>query len=376
MQSSPPPSSIRADSDASVKDLTAAAAASGTGDASAAAAAAAASDGGDFESMIKVLICGNGGVGKSSMTARFCKGVFTAEYKKTIGVDYLERAVALGGGGGGGETARLMVWDTAGQEEFGELTATYYRGAGACALVFSTVDRASFDALDGWKARVEAAVPRTCALALVQNKADLAEAALMTDAEVAALAARWRVPLFKTCVKDDVGVDELFAYLAKTHLALVAAAGAAGAGAGAGAGAADDAAASGGGAGAMPVMGSLSGLGAAVAAPAESAAVPPPQGAQPPALAQAAATDAPAAAAAAHEEAVVVTDEAGAASAALAAPSAPTPLPGDAQVAPLPLPVLPPASPPPAAAEVLERRDAAAAPPVAAGGGGGCCVIA
>ena len=45
----------------------------------------------------------------------------------------------------------------------------------------------------------------------------------MTDAEVAALAARWRVPLFKTCVKDDVGVDELFAYLAKTHLALVAA---------------------------------------------------------------------------------------------------------------------------------------------------------
>jgi energy-coupling factor transporter ATP-binding protein EcfA2 len=45
----------------------------------------------DVELAIKVLIVGNGAVGKSSMIQRYCKGIFTHEYKKTIGVDFLEK---------------------------------------------------------------------------------------------------------------------------------------------------------------------------------------------------------------------------------------------------------------------------------------------
>ena len=47
----------------------------------------------EFETAIKVLIVGNGAVGKSSMIQRYCKGIFTREYKKTIGVDFLERMI-------------------------------------------------------------------------------------------------------------------------------------------------------------------------------------------------------------------------------------------------------------------------------------------
>ena len=45
----------------------------------------------DFEIAIKVVIVGNGAVGKSSMIQRYCKGIFTKDYKKTIGVDFLEK---------------------------------------------------------------------------------------------------------------------------------------------------------------------------------------------------------------------------------------------------------------------------------------------
>ena len=31
----------------------------------------------------------------------------------------------------------------------------YYKGAGACVIAFSTVDRASFDAIDKWSAKVD-----------------------------------------------------------------------------------------------------------------------------------------------------------------------------------------------------------------------------
>ena len=40
---------------------------------------------GDINPTVKVLVVGNGGVGKSTMTARYCKGVYTTTYKKTIG---------------------------------------------------------------------------------------------------------------------------------------------------------------------------------------------------------------------------------------------------------------------------------------------------
>lgn len=71
-----------------------------------------------------------------------------------------------------GEDVRLMLWDTAGQEEFDAITKAYYRGAQACVIAFSTTDRNSFDAVKKWKRKVEdecGHIP----MVLVQNKIDL-----------------------------------------------------------------------------------------------------------------------------------------------------------------------------------------------------------
>ena len=72
----------------------------------------------------------------------------------------------------GGEDVRLMLWDTAGQEEFDSITKAYYRGAQACVIAFSTTDRKSLLAVRRWKKKVE----EECGLiptVLVQNKMDL-----------------------------------------------------------------------------------------------------------------------------------------------------------------------------------------------------------
>merc|ERR1712012_1292516 len=99
----------------------------------------------EIEVAIKVVIVGNGAVGKSSMIQRFCRGTFTKSYKKTIGVDFLEKQLRVHG-----EDVRLMLWDTAGQEEFDAITKAYYRGAQACVVAFSTVDRDSYQAVPTW----------------------------------------------------------------------------------------------------------------------------------------------------------------------------------------------------------------------------------
>mmetsp|Transcript_64913 Transcript_64913/g.156914 ORF Transcript_64913/g.156914 Transcript_64913/m.156914 type:complete len:270 (-) Transcript_64913:101-910(-) len=168
----------------------------------------------DVETTIKVIVVGNGQVGKSSMTTRYCKGYFTDTYKKTIGVDFMEKTIDIDDVG---ESVRLMVWDTAGQEEFDSLTSRYYKGAGACALVFSTVDRDSFNAIETWKRKVEEEcgdIPKC----LVQNKVDLIDDAVMTSDEVETLARRLRLKLYRTCVKENVNVNEVFDYLAAQYI--------------------------------------------------------------------------------------------------------------------------------------------------------------
>uniref|UniRef100_A0A3B3XIN4 Ras-related protein Rab-23 n=1 Tax=Poecilia mexicana TaxID=48701 RepID=A0A3B3XIN4_9TELE len=156
----------------------------------------------DMEVAIKVVVVGNGAVGKSSMIQRYCKGIFTKDYKKTIGVDFLERQIIVNG-----EEVRLMLWDTAGQEEFDAITKAYYRGAQACVLVFSTTDRESYQAIDNWREKVEAEVGNIPTV-LVQNKIDLLEETVIKNEEAEALAKRLKLRFYRASVKEDLNVNE------------------------------------------------------------------------------------------------------------------------------------------------------------------------
>jgi len=166
----------------------------------------------DFEIALKVVIVGNGAVGKSSMIQKYCKGIFTAEYKKTIGVDFLEKRICLNG-----EDIRLMLWDTAGQEEFDCITRAYYRGAQACVLAFSCVDRESFKCVPKWKKKVE----EECGnipMVLVMTKLDLLYRAEVDSFEVEKLSRQLGIRLIKTSVKENINVHKVFCHLASQHL--------------------------------------------------------------------------------------------------------------------------------------------------------------
>ena len=71
-----------------------------------------------------------------------------------------------------GEEVRLMLWDSAGQEEIDAITKAYYRGAQACVIAFSTTDRDSLLAVKSWRGKVEdecGDIP----MVMVQNKIDM-----------------------------------------------------------------------------------------------------------------------------------------------------------------------------------------------------------
>ena len=43
----------------------------------------------DLNPSMKIIVIGNGQVGKSTLTVKFVKNIFTTQYKQTLGVDFL-----------------------------------------------------------------------------------------------------------------------------------------------------------------------------------------------------------------------------------------------------------------------------------------------
>ena len=111
-----------------------------------------------------------------------------------------------------GEDVRLMLWDTAGQEEFDCITRAYYRGAQACVLAFSCVDRESFKQVGRWKRKVE----EECGnipMVMVMTKMDLLYKAAMDSFEVEKMSRNLGLPLIKTSVKENLNVSKVSTHL-------------------------------------------------------------------------------------------------------------------------------------------------------------------
>lgn len=74
-----------------------------------------------LEGMLKVVILGDGGVGKSSIMARFVNNMFESNSYHTIGVEFLNKEIVVDG-----RSYHLQIWDTAGQERFRSLVCLWY----------------------------------------------------------------------------------------------------------------------------------------------------------------------------------------------------------------------------------------------------------
>lgn len=98
------------------------------------------------KTLLKVVILGDSGVGKTSLMNQFVKKKFTNQYKATIGADFLSKDMLVDG-----QEVCLQIWDTAGQERFQSLGVAFYRGADCCVLVYDLSVPKSFQSLENWR---------------------------------------------------------------------------------------------------------------------------------------------------------------------------------------------------------------------------------
>jgi len=122
--------------------------------------------------VLKFIITGDAGVGKSSLLIRLTDQRFLANPDPTLGVEFGSKLITIPEED---KVVKLQCWDTAGTESFRSITRSYYRGAAGCLLVYDVTSRPSFDHARTWLADVRAHADPHLTCILVGNKSDLAQ---------------------------------------------------------------------------------------------------------------------------------------------------------------------------------------------------------
>ncbi|KAG1667349.1 hypothetical protein FOA52_001407 [Chlamydomonas sp. UWO 241] len=176
------------------------------------------------EHVIKLLLVGDSGVGKSCLLLRFSDDTFTSSFITTIGIDFKIKKLLLDD-----KWVKLQMWDTAGQERFRTITSAYYRGAMGIVLVYDITDETSFNNIRVWMKNIEEHASENVNKVLVGNKSDVADSRRAVSFEEGkALADEYGIGFFETSAKNDVCVEEVFSSVALQVLARQAAAAGAG----------------------------------------------------------------------------------------------------------------------------------------------------
>ncbi|KAI5991485.1 RAB7A, member ras oncogene family [Pisolithus albus] len=169
--------------------------------------------------LLKVIILGDSGVGKTSLMNQYVNKRFSNQYKATIGADFLTKEVMVDD-----RLVTMQLWDTAGQERFQSLGVAYYRGADCCVLVYDVNSAKSFETLDSWRDEflIQASPhdPENFPFVVLGNKIDVEESKRQVTQKraMAWCQSKGNIPYFETSAKEAINVEQAFQTVSKNAL--------------------------------------------------------------------------------------------------------------------------------------------------------------
>ncbi|KAE9555025.1 hypothetical protein FO519_001771 [Halicephalobus sp. NKZ332] len=98
------------------------------------------------EQVLKLVVVGDGTVGKSSLCTRFAQKNFNKKYAQTIGVDFFSRRIILPRN----VSVLLQIWDIGGQSLAANMLSNYLFGAHAVLFIYDVMNTATFENLGDW----------------------------------------------------------------------------------------------------------------------------------------------------------------------------------------------------------------------------------
>mmetsp|Transcript_26282 Transcript_26282/g.36866 ORF Transcript_26282/g.36866 Transcript_26282/m.36866 type:complete len:211 (-) Transcript_26282:214-846(-) len=158
----------------------------------------------------KVVLLGEGCVGKTSLVLRYCQNVFNDKHLTTLQASFLKKRLNIGG-----KRVDLAIWDTAGQERFHALGPIYYRDSNGAVLVYDITDEDSFAKVKNWVKELRKMLGQDISLCIVGNKSDMEKNRNVDQATAERYAESVGAVHFHTSAKLNRGIEEMFLDLSK-----------------------------------------------------------------------------------------------------------------------------------------------------------------
>ena len=153
---------------------------------------------------LKVVMMGDGAVGKTSLVLRYTQNTFSPEYKQSLGASFAVKDLDAQQ-----RKVKLVIWDVAGQPSFRQVRRHYYSGAHGALLVFDVSEPSSFMTLRNWYSDFRRIVPQG-AVVLVGNKVDLTAKRMVPPEAAQMLQSWWNIPYIETSAATAAGVQDAF----------------------------------------------------------------------------------------------------------------------------------------------------------------------
>ncbi|KAK6736643.1 hypothetical protein RB195_019380 [Necator americanus] len=163
----------------------------------------------------KVVLLGEGAVGKSSLLMRYVENKFSPRHISTIQASFQSKQVDIDGA-----HITLNIWDTAGQEKYHALGPIYYRGSQGALLIFDITDQRSFERAKVWLKELQRALGDSVVLMIVGNKFDLARNRTVPLEEAQEYASSMGAMYEETSAKEDIGIEHTFERLCKAMITI------------------------------------------------------------------------------------------------------------------------------------------------------------
>ena len=166
----------------------------------------------DFEFLMKVMIIGDSGVGKTNFLFKFIEGKFCETHIATVGFDNKSKIIKLPSSK---KKIKLQVWDTAGQERYMSINKNLFQKVQGIILMYDLTERDSFEHVTNWLDLVKQSAPNKPVI-IVANKLDMAEEGrIVTYEEGEKIAKINNVPFFEASGKKGDNVEDIFLTLSE-----------------------------------------------------------------------------------------------------------------------------------------------------------------